>query len=122
MTAPLEQVLADARGRAAVLRHEGHPAQADAMERLCASVATAAHEFLEWLSEDDASRRSNHRPAWLRARFLEWERSGNARRAAGGRREYRMLVVPKGANESAAYEQGRDAGRAEGRAAERAPQ
>ncbi|MGH7510905.1 MAG: hypothetical protein ACREMZ_15745 [Gemmatimonadales bacterium] len=111
MTPPLEQVLTDWRGEAQVLRSHGHKVQADSIEKLCEEVARAAQEFLEWVSEEDAMRRSRRGRGWLRSRFRDWERAGHARYRGRGKREYRLIVLPLGANESAAYEQGREAGR-----------
>ncbi len=111
----LEQVLADWRESAQALRRTGHGPTADLIDRVTGEVAAAAEEYLRWLSEDDAMLRSGRRRGWLRARFPEWERAQNARRV-GRKREYRMLVIPQGANTLGAREAGRRAG-AEGRAA-----
>jgi hypothetical protein len=105
---PLETVLADWREQASVLRRNGHTHQADSIERLCADVGEAAEEFLTWLNEQDAALRSGRSPAWLRKRYPEWEQAGHARRI-GGRREYRMVIVPQKANLIAARQAGRDA-------------
>jgi hypothetical protein len=105
----LEQVLADRRGDAAVLRANGHPHDAELIEKLCAEVAEAAHEFVTRLSEGEAMLRSGRARPWLRARFPEWEAEGNAWRGARGERTYRMLVIPRRANVERAYEEGRKA-------------
>ena len=110
MTATLEQVLADWRGQAQVLRLRKHQHDADLIEQICEDVAKSAQEYLEWVSEDDAIRRTRHKRPWLRARFAEWERAGHAR-YRNRKREYRLIILPIGANESAAYEAGRQAGR-----------
>jgi len=104
----LEQVLADARERAAILKHEGHPVQARSIEDFADRVASAAEDYLRWLSEDDAALRSGRSASWLRSRFAEWERQGHARRD-GRRRLYRQVVVPQRANPTAAREAGRAA-------------
>lgn len=111
----LEQVLADWRESAQALRRTGHGPTAELVERIVTEAASAAEEYLRWLSEEDAMLRSGKRRSWLRARFPEWERAGNARRE-GRRREYRMLVIPQGANVLGARDAGRRAG-AEGRVA-----
>jgi hypothetical protein len=103
----LEQVLADRRGAAAVLRANGHPHDADLIEAVCDEVAGAAHEYVTRLSEAEAMLRSGRSRVWLRSRFPEWEAQGNAWRGARGERIYRMLVVPRHANVEAAFQAGR---------------
>ncbi len=90
----LEQVLADWRGDAAVVRKHGDKHTADVIERLCDAVARAAEDFLVWLGEDDAILRSGHTRAWLRGRFAQWESQGHAKHV-NRRRYYRQLVVPR---------------------------
>lgn len=106
----LEQVLADNRGDAAVLRRKGHTHDADVIERLCDEIAEASHEYLTWLSEGEAMLRSGRSKVWLRSQFPEWERQGHARRT-GREREYRMMIVPRRARVEAAREEGREAAR-----------
>ena len=106
----LEDVLADWRGQAAVLRHRGHGLQAETIEQVCRDVATAAEDYLSWLSETEACLRSGRSAKWLRDRWPEWERMGNAKRR-GRYREYRMIIVPRDANIIAAREAGRRAAR-----------
>lgn len=102
----LEQVLADWREEAAILRRVGLTAEADRRELMANQVADAAAEFLEWMGEDDARAASGRSAEYFRARFPEWERAGHARKR-GRRREYRVVIVPRRANLSAAYEAGR---------------
>ena len=104
----LEQLLADWRGDAQVLRRRGHDREADQMERFADAVARAAEDYLRWLSEDDALLRSGRSLGWLRSHFPEWERAGHARRD-GRKRWYRMLVIPQRANPLAARAAGRQA-------------
>jgi hypothetical protein len=105
----LEQVLADWRESAQASRRTGHGPTAELVEKIVHDVEAAAEEYLRWLSEEDAMLRSGKRRAWLRARFAEWERGGNARRI-GRKREYRMAVVPQGADTLGARDAGRQAG------------
>lgn len=107
MSRTLEQVLADLRGDAAVLRRNGHVHDAELLERTCDQVAEAAHEYVTHLSEGEAMLRSSHSREWLRSRFPEWEAQGNAWRDPRGVRTYRMLVVPRRANTERAFEAGR---------------
>lgn len=93
----LEQILADERGQAAVLRHNGHVLQAEAIERVCDRVAKAQEDYLTWISEHAAALRSGKSLRWLRSRFPQWERQGYARHQ-GRERQYRRIIVPKAAN------------------------
>lgn len=104
----LEQVLADARGDAAVLRRHGQAAVAEALERLADAVSVAAEDWLVFLSETDAHLRSGLSEKWLRARFAQWEREGHAR-MKGGEHQYRACIVPRRARIGAAAERGRQA-------------
>ena len=107
----LEEVLADERGQAQVLRHNGHSHDADLLERVCDRVSSAAEEYLRFLPEPDARLRTNRSQEFLRARYPEWEAQGHAFKK-GNVRYYRMLVLPPRANLSAAREEGRKAGAA----------
>ena len=106
----LEQVLADYRGDAQVLRRRGHAHDAELIEMICDAVAAAAEDYLRWITEDEAMLRSARSRAWLRGQFAEWERQGLARRD-GKRRLYRMIAVPLRANLTAAAAAGRAAAR-----------
>ena len=112
VTDTLEDVLADERGAAQVLRANGHAHDAELIERVCDRVSEAAEDYLRWLSEADARLRSGRSVAWLRSRFPEWERAGHAKMLRGARR-YRALVIPERAHLSDAREAGRRAGRGE---------
>jgi len=94
---PLEQVLADYRGEAAVLRRRGAGVVADALEEFAEQVARAAEDYLTWLSEADAMGRSGKSERWLRRRFGDWYDMGHARYSGrnGRAREYRQAVVPQ---------------------------
>jgi len=104
----LEQLLADWRGDAQVLRRRGHDREAEQMERSAEAVTRAAEDYLRWLSEDEALLRSGRSRGWLRSQFPEWERAGHTRRE-GRKRWYRMLVIPQRANPLAARAAGRRA-------------
>lgn len=95
MLESLEDVLADERGQAAVLRHNGHGAEAEKIERVCERVARAMAEYLTWLSEDDAMLRSGKPAAFFRRQFPEWEAVGDAKKV-GRRRYYRASRIPQG--------------------------
>ena len=106
----LEQVLADWRGDAQVLRRRGDARLAQQLERCANEAAAAAEDYIRWLTEDDACLRSGWSLRRLSSHFPAWERQGHARRD-GRRRLYRMLIVPQRANTPAALEAGRRAAR-----------
>lgn len=93
MESTLEEVLAEWRSDAAVLRRHGHTNDAEQIEKLCAQVENAATDYLRFLGETDAQLRTGRSEKWLRAQFPKWERQGHARKHAG-RRFYRALVLP----------------------------
>jgi hypothetical protein len=90
----LEQVLADAREEAAILRRAGHPAQADGLERLCGQVSRAAEPWLRWLSETDAHTKSGRSIRWLRAQAQNWEVQDLAKRD-GRAWLFRDCIIPQ---------------------------
>jgi hypothetical protein len=93
----LEQVIADYRGEAAVLRRRGSVAIADAIEEFADHVARASEDYLTWLSEADAIGRSGKSVAWLRRRYPGWFEMGHARYSERNARarEYRQAVIPQ---------------------------
>lgn len=105
----LEQVLADLREDANVLRRTGHSREAETYDRILESLSatTELEEVLTWLSEEDAMLRSGRGKAWIRSRYPEWERRGHAK-MEGRRRRYRMVVVPQRINLEEAYRAGAD--------------
>lgn len=108
----LEQVLADIRGEAAVLRANGHGAQASSMEAVADRVRDCMQSYLDWLTEDEAQLRSGRSATWLRAQFGRWLDIGMARWQGEGRRakrQYRRCIVPQRPNAQSAYEAGRRA-------------
>ncbi len=108
--AALEQVLADARGEAAVLRSHGHQAQAKSLEGLADLVTESMRAYLAILSESEASLRSGWSVARLRGRFPEWETQGFAMLDERGRRRYRQAIVPVRADLDAARRAGAEGG------------
>jgi hypothetical protein len=101
----IEQVIADEREQAAILRANGHGGEARIIERVCDRVSESLREYLTWLSEPDARLRSGRTVEWLRGRFAEWASEGMAE-VRGGRRYYRAVIVPMRAHASAAFEAG----------------
>lgn len=106
MAETLDQVIADGRGEAAVLRAHGHRAQAESLAAFVERVADAARPYLTWLSDAEAKMRSGKSVEWLRARFAAWEAAGLAK-MVGRKRYYRELVIPVRAHEDEARELGR---------------
>lgn len=106
---PLETVLADYCERATILRSVGESGKAQLVEDVCAEVTAAAEEYLRWIGETDAAMMSGKSEKWLRGQFPNWEQLGHARKGQNGKREYRMLILPRRVNLSAAREEGRRA-------------
>lgn len=111
MTPDLEQVIADVRGEAAVLRKNRAAFSVDRIELLCEQIEAATEEWRVFLSEKDAAIRCGYGDGWLRARFETWRREGHAR-MVGRARQYRACVVPRRANTVSAAARGRDAAKA----------
>lgn len=110
MSSPrFEEVLADKREDAAVLRRLGHEHDAKLIEGICDAFAAAAEDYLRWLGEGDAMLQSGWSVERLRRQFPAWERLGHAMYDEKKRRVYRQLIVPHRANTIAARERGRRA-------------
>lgn len=77
---PIETVIADLRDEAAVLRRNGHVAQADTIDRVLDEVRAAARDFLEWISEGEAQLRSGRGADYFRTRRPTWEEDGLAKK------------------------------------------
>lgn len=102
MADSLEDVLADARGEAAVLRSHGHTTQAKSIEGVTDRVADSMRSWLTLLSESEAMLRSGWSSHRLRSRFAEWEAGGFALLDAKGKRRYRECIVPIAGDQAAA--------------------
>ena len=113
----IEQVIADAREEAAVLRKHGQDAIASAIDRVCDEVADATEDYRTWLTETDAMLRSGHTRAWLRNRFPAWDRQGMARWSPknSAAREFRALIIPQRTNLAALRADARLAARGDSR-------
>lgn len=108
----LVQILADARGDAAVLRKHGQEQMASTIETLCDQIDTATEDYRRFIPEADAITRSGHHAAWWRARFPALEREGHAKKERGVRL-YRLMIVPTRARLAEARARGRAAARGE---------
>ena len=58
MSQTLEQVIADARQEATILKRGGHVGQATYLDALLDSIRESAEDYLTWLSEADAMLKS----------------------------------------------------------------
>ena len=101
----LRQAIADAREDAAVLRRNGHPAQAESLERSADHIARAAEPFTRTLSLSEARLKSGASLRWLKAKAREWADLGFAECVQG---EWRILdcLVPQRIHASAVRAQG----------------
>lgn len=91
----LDQVLADFREDATVLRANGHGTQAQTLERVLDAVREAAADWLAWLSETEAQLRSGRGPDYFRTRRQIWADDGLAEQRNGRRWFYRRVIVPR---------------------------
>lgn len=96
-----DQVMANWREQAAILRHHGHRAQAESIERFADELVASMRDYLTWLSEAEAQLRSGRPARWFRLRFTEWAGQDMAERR-GRTRFYRQVIVPRRANLEAA--------------------
>lgn len=103
---PLEQVIADAREEAAMLKRTGNVGQAEHLERLLDEVYAAAEDYVTWLSEADALLKSGLAERTLRRRFRELVDCGLARYDNRRGREYRACAVPSRPNLATARARG----------------
>lgn len=101
----LAQVIADARGEAAVLRRRGAVAMADALDEFADRASAAAEDYLTFVTEPQALLRGA-KLAFLRRNFATWAEDGHARKVKGVR-EYRALMLPRVTPASVAREAGR---------------
>lgn len=115
MPRTIEQVLADAREEAAILRKHKQEAVANAIVLLCDAIAEAAEPFTRWLSETEAVLASPHAAAWFRQRFAAWERQGLARYNPRHKteRQYLAAIIPQRAAVKSARDDGIRAARGE---------
>lgn len=96
-TPELSDVLANARGEAAVLRRAGNTGQAGYIDQLCDQVKDAAEDYMRWLSEDDALLKSGWSSRTLHRRFGDLVECGLAR-WTNGARQFRACAIPQRAD------------------------
>lgn len=107
MAEQLDQVIADMRAEADLLRRAGHTGQGDHLATFAARVTEATEDYRTFLSEADARLFSGLTSETLRKRFPAWHEQGHARLNAKGKREYRQLVLPRRPDVAAARAAGR---------------
>lgn len=107
--ATLEQILADAREEAQVLRANGAGFAVERVERLLDDVAGQTEDARVFLSEAQAMLKSGLAERTMRLRFRWLKECGLARYGAKHRREYRADAVPQRVDVQAQYEAGRKA-------------
>lgn len=111
----LNQVLADARGEAAVLRSHGHVLQAESIEKVVEAVAGAMDDYLTLLTESEAMLFTGRKQPYLRDRFWDWQHRGLACWDEPHRRRlYRRIALEHRGNAEAAQAAGREAVRSTG--------
>lgn len=91
----LDQVIADFREEATVLRANGHATQAQAVERVLDAVSSAAADWLAWISEAEAQLRSGKGADFFRVRRQAWAEDGLAEQRNGRRWFFRRVIVPR---------------------------
>lgn len=101
----LIEVLAEARGDAAVLDRAGNTGQAQYIVALCDKVRDSARDYMTWLEERDAKLKSGWTDRTCRRRFAEYLECGLAR-WSGDVRQFRACAVPPRANVDAARARG----------------
>lgn len=110
----LDQVIADAREEAVILKSHGHRAQAATLLRFADKVAESMLDYLTWLTEDRATLYSGLKVPALRSRFPSLEQRDLAKWDETGRRRlYRRIALEHRGNAEAAREAGRRAGKGE---------
>jgi hypothetical protein len=104
----LDELLANWRGEAAVLRARGHVADAKLLEQCADEVADTSSEYLTWLSEREAILYSGRSVDYLRGKFEQLALRGLAK-AHGRTRYYRRACLEHRGNAEAARAAGRRA-------------
>lgn len=109
-TGRLEDLLADFREEATILRANSQGAQAASIERVCDAVRACMASYLDWMSEQEARLWSGWSVSRLRAHFPGWDAQGLASWEGEGRkarRRYRRQAVPRRADTVGAFEAGK---------------
>ena len=101
----LAEVIANAREEAELLKRRGYTQHASSLEDFAEQAATAAEDYLKFVSEADALLRGASR-AFLRRNFPIWEQDGHAK-TEGRVRYYRAIMLPRVTPASIAREAGR---------------
>lgn len=90
--APLEQIVADLRGEAAVLERSGAKDLATAKRLDADRIAAACPDAMTWLNETDCRLRTGWTLARVRRHAAQYESAGTARRT-GKRGPWQLLAI-----------------------------
>jgi hypothetical protein len=101
-----EEAMAEAWGEVSLMRRYGSAAAADKWGALLGNIRDSLPEYSDYLTETEATTYSGRTAEWLRARYLQWEARGMAKRV-GRLRHYRRCVLEHRGNLIAAKEAGR---------------
>lgn len=102
-----EQVIADWREHAKVLRMRGHAHDGDMLEKCADEITESMQPLLAWISEPDALLKSGRGVEYFRSRFPEWASQALPLAELRGRqRWYRSIIVPQRAHASIARRAG----------------
>lgn len=107
----LEQVLAEARSDAAVLRRAGNIGQADYIMSFVERVERSQSDYLRKLTVEEAQARSGWSERTLRRRFRELALCNFAGYTPSGTMWFRACVIPYKTSGSSSEQSARDRGR-----------
>ncbi|GAB1344988.1 hypothetical protein [Gemmatimonas sp.] len=110
MKPSMEELLDEWTRDAATLRKHGQDALAQQLDTVVARIREVADEWLDTLSEGEASLYSGQSTRWLSQRFASYARRGLAFRR-GRARMYRRCALPRRPDLTAAYAAGQEAAR-----------
>jgi hypothetical protein len=90
----IEQIIADERENARMLKRMGNEQQATYLLNLFDEIAGSLEDYVTWLSEEKSMLKSGLSARTLRRRFRELFDCGLARYNMKHEREYRSIAIP----------------------------
>ena len=96
--AELEEVIARWKLEAQVMRRHDLKTSAGILEGCAHDVEMAAPDYLTWLSEGQAMSKGGRSKEWLRARWTELSKDGNAKLDHKHMRVYRSCAIHRSLN------------------------